>query len=116
MCIRDRHYFGHLYPGFSDRVWKPLHQTLDRWVNVFRIDDYVGLEIDFGHLPHSEQQREAMESQLAPGQIELHFTQCSNHPVGPRGHARYWSDAEVLEILRKEIFTHHQCDSKKKAA
>jgi len=110
-----QHYFGHLYPPLSDRFWKPLHQRLDRWVNIFRIDDFVGLEIDFGHLPQCETSRDSMEQSSTPGQIELHFTHCSNHPVGPRGHSKYWSDAEVLQILRKEIFV-SSSDSTAKAA
>ncbi len=110
-----QHYFGHLYPPLSDRFWKPLHQRLDRWVNIFRIDDYVGLDIDFGHLPANEADRDAMQQNHAPGQIERHFTHCSNHPVGPRGHSRYWSDAEVLQILREQIFA-PQSDSRTRAA
>jgi hypothetical protein len=104
-----QYYFRHFYPPFSDRFWKPLHQNVDRWVNIFRVDDFVGLDIDFGHLPQSPQQNEEM-MRSTEGQYELKFTQCSNHAVGARGHSNYWADSEVLDILRKELLA-SQSDS-----
>ena len=85
-----QHYFGHFYPRFSDRFWSTLHQHVDCWVNIFRVDDFVGLEIDFGIPPHAKN-KDALPCY-------------SNHPVGARGHSNYWQDAEVLEILKKELF------------
>jgi len=110
-----QHYFGHLYPSLEHQFWKGLHQNVDRWVNVFRVDDFVGQDINFGNLPRSEDKRDLLESRRAPSQVELHFAHCSNHAVGPRGHGLYWSDAEVLEILRGEIFA-HASDSVSRAA
>jgi len=110
-----QHYFGHLYPSLEHQFWKGLHQNVDRWVNVFRVDDFVGQDINFGNLPRSEDKRDLLESRRTPSQVELHFAHCSNHAVGPRGHGLYWSDAEVLEILRGEIFA-HTSDSVSRAA
>jgi len=87
-------YFGHFYPSFNDRFWSTLHQQIDCWVNIFRVDDFVGLEIDFGQSQSSNQG-------MTGGQIGN--TGYSNHPVGARGHSNYWQDAEVLEILKKEL-------------
>ena len=98
-----QHYFGHLYPCFSDRFWSTFHQHVDRWINIFRVDDFVGLDVDFGHLPQTKRQREAMNGMLTENQQELHFALCSNHAVGARGHVNYWSDVEVLEILKEEL-------------
>ncbi|QEG25034.1 hypothetical protein [Mariniblastus fucicola] len=98
-----QHYFGHFYPRFTDRFWSTLHQNVDRWVNVFRVDDFVGLDIDFGHLPQTHQKCIEMESETGPNQCQLHFAHCSNHPVGARGHVKYWADIEVLEILKAEL-------------
>lgn len=98
-----QHYFGHFYPRFTDRFWNTLHQHVDRWVNIFRVDDFVGLNVDFGHLPQSHEQCVEMNKRTSPAQCKLHFAHCSNHPVGARGHVNYWADTEVLEILKKEL-------------
>jgi len=108
-----QHYFGHFYPRFTDRFWNTLHQHVDRWVNIFRVDDFVGLEIDFGHLPQSHEQCVEMNQRTGPTQCKLHFAHCSNHPVGARGHVNYWQDAEVLEILKKELAPDIQSEVKK---
>jgi hypothetical protein len=110
-----QHYFGHLYPSFSDRFWKTFHQHVDRWVNIFRIDDFVGLDVDFGHLPQTHEDCEAMEAGVAPNQSRLHFAHCSNHAVGARGHVNYWSDVEVLEILKRELRIEAEGQSRKAA-
>jgi len=98
-----QHYFGHFYPRFSDRFWSTFHQHVDRWVNIFRVDDFVGLDIDFGHLPQTPEDCIAMNERSGPNQCQLHFAHCSNHPVGARGHVNYWADVEVLEILKGEL-------------
>ncbi len=110
-----QHYFGHVYPSFSDRFWETLHQHVDRWVNIFRVDDFVGLDIDFGHLPQSAEQHREMTGRNDSVQFNLHFAHCSNHAVGARGHVNYWSDCEVLEILKREL-TEGMVESEKKAA
>lgn len=93
-----QHYFAHCYPPLDRPYWSNLRKRLNRWVNVFRIDDPVGTEIEF---PVGVSNRD--------GQIVF-----SNHPVGCRGHVNYWSDCEVLEILRSELFRSclHDCHYK----
>ena len=124
MCIRDRgspvthlyqHYFGHFYPRFTDRFWDTLHQNVDRWVNIFRVDDFVGLDIDFGRLPQSREESDEMNRHSISIQSKLHFARCSNHPVGARGHTNYWADAEVLEILKKELLANAELEVRKAA-
>jgi hypothetical protein len=54
-----------------------MHESLlERWVNIYRADDFVGRQVD-GH-PSSPP---------------------NNVPIGPRGHVNYWSDREVLDHL-----------------
>ena len=110
-----QHYFGHFYPGFHDRFWETLHQHVDRWVNIFRVDDFVGLDIDFGHLPQTREEFVRMNELTGPNQMDLHFAYCSNHPVGARGHVNYWSDVEVLEVLKKELVISSVNDAAKAA-
>jgi hypothetical protein len=98
-----QHYFGHFYPRFSDRFWSTLHHHVDRWVNIFRVDDFVGLDIDFGHLPQTHRDCISMNRDSESSQCKLHFAHCSNHPVGARGHVKYWADVEVLQILKNEL-------------
>jgi hypothetical protein len=80
-----QHYFKHLYPHLEDSHWDCLNSRLDRWVNIYRQDDFVGTRIDF------------REKYI---HTEGKFT---NHPVGLRGHLNYWSDREVLQILHQKL-------------
>ena len=110
-----QHYFGHFYPPFSDRFWSTLHQQVDRWVNIFRVDDFVGLDIDFGHLPQTHQDSVSMNRISESSQCKIQIAHCSNHPVGARGHVNYWADAEVLEILKQELASGMEWAEKKAA-
>ena len=106
-----QHYFAHLYPELDKPFWSSMRKRVDRWVNIFRIDDPVGTEIEFPlaaavtldcHTDHS--------NGYPDGQCEFRDTIFSNHPVGCRGHVSYWNDSEVLNILRAELFK--DCSSK----
>ena len=110
-----QHYFGHFYPRFTDRSWNTLHQHVDRWINIFRVDDFVGLDVDFGHLPESPAERVEMNRHSSATQCKLRFALCSNHPVGARGHINYWADAEVLDILKKELLADSELEVRKAA-
>jgi hypothetical protein len=79
-----QHYFSHLYPKLSEPHWRPIHARLDRWINIFRADDFVGTRIDFSNLPAENKY--------------------SNYPVGLHGHLNYWVDRDVLEVLHSELF------------
>ena len=77
-------YFQHFYPPLDDEQWKNLRTRVGRWLNIFRIDDFVGTDIEFPKtLPQS-----------ADGMY-------TNHPVECRGHMLYWSDRQVLSIIRQ---------------
>jgi hypothetical protein len=102
-----QHYFQHFYPRLNQPFWSQLRKRTDRWVNIYRIDDYVGREIDFPEAfqtPHFERCADAGKIQYA------------NFMVGPRGHQGYWEDVEVLDILRQEVFSRSQATGDSKAA
>jgi hypothetical protein len=39
-------YFPDLYGDFTDPGWAPLFTRLDRWVNLYRLSDYVGTRVE----------------------------------------------------------------------
>jgi hypothetical protein len=77
-------YFPHRYPPLASPFWQPLRNRVRLWVNIFRIDDFVGTFL------------------LDPG------TECTewdemvvvDHPVDPLGHTDYWTDRQVIAALR----------------
>ena len=77
-----QYYFPHVYPPIENEKWQPLRGRIDRWVNIFRIDDFVGTEIPFGEISGWP-----------------NCPQCSNHPVESAGHLWYWTDKQVLRVL-----------------
>ncbi len=95
-----QHYFAHLYPALDKEHWLPLRTRVDRWINIYRRDDFVGTKVEFpvaSSEPNGEAGLSGLDSQLASRCV------CSNHPVGLRGHMNYWSDREVLAILYREL-------------
>ncbi|MEM7785053.1 MAG: hypothetical protein AAF623_17010 [Planctomycetota bacterium] len=87
-----QHYFGHYYPELDQPYWSSLRKRINQWVNVYRVDDYVGTRINF---PDSLVMKVA-----GPFGTSASY---QNHQVGPRGHVDYWSDREVLEVVRSQI-------------
>lgn len=83
-----QHYFGHIYPPLDQPFWVSLRRRIDRWTNICRIDDYVGTNVLFP------------ENLANAGIVDGSCIEFSNHAVGPRGHTNYWSDIEVLQVLR----------------
>jgi len=77
-------YFQHLYPPLDDKLWNNLRSRVSRWLNIFRIDDFVGTEIDFP----------ATLPQVQSGDY-------TNHAVERKGHMHYWCDRQVLSIIRQ---------------
>ena len=73
-------YFAHFYPPLDAPEWERLNRRLDRWLNIFRIDDFVGTRIEY---PAAE--------------MEGRFT---NHAVQRKGHMFYWRDRQVLEVIQ----------------
>jgi hypothetical protein len=78
-----QHYFGNHYPRLDQPYWSMLRRNLDRWLNIFRVDDYVGTEIDFPA---------GLGASGGPS--------CENVPIERMGHNLYWSDKQVLTLLR----------------
>ena len=72
------HLFEHYFPGRYGMENMTKRPPVDRWINIFRTNDFVGTEITGAD----------------------NYPQ--NFPVAPRGHTGYWRDAEVLAIIRKE--------------
>jgi len=105
-----QHYFAHLYPALDEPFWVYLNQRVDRWVNIFRVDDYVGNEINFPAPIQIESQPYTTGTQPFSSQTEY-----QNIPVGPRGHVNYWADREVLEHLRRELFEKDQTGKRRAA-
>ena len=112
-----QHYFRHLYPSLDAPAWQTLRQRVCRWVNIFRIDDFVGTEIDFVdpkpvdpiqmHRHHSAgpTSHESAANWHTGHDHAVDQIDCSNHAVGCRGHVNYWADAEVLAVLRDQVFS-----------
>ncbi len=88
-----QHYFRHHYPPLHEPYWSELRMRVDQWTNIYRIDDYVGREIEF---PDVEPEPCAERG----GDLKTVY---SNHAVGPRGHLGYWMDREVLDVLRHSL-------------
>jgi hypothetical protein len=95
-----QHYFGHLYPSLDSEAWLPLRTRLDRWLNIYRRDDFVGTRIDF---PLASDERDAGHILPVATLGVQSRCLCSNHAVGLRGHMNYWSDRDVLAILHQEL-------------
>jgi hypothetical protein len=103
-------YFGHLYPSLNEPYWEELRQRVDRWLNLFRIDDFVGQEVDF------PVQTIAKTPQSWMADFGAAVPESSSHPIGPRGHTNYWDDEEALEVLRRELFARAETHQIRRAA
>ncbi len=76
------HYFPSSFPPVASlENLQPAKDggLLDSWINIFRVDDFVGTHID--------------PSGIWP----------KEHPVPPNGHTNYWIDVNVAKILRKVL-------------
>jgi hypothetical protein len=71
------HLYGHYYPEYADLANKlsQYQNVIDRWFNLYRIDDYVGRRID------------------APDDFIV------NCPIEPGGHTNYWPETLVAQAL-----------------
>ena len=75
------HLYGHYFPSSFPSVEKRANLNkkgglLRAWLNIFRIDDFVGTHISKGGWP-------------------------DEFPVVPNGHTNYWVDRGVVDKLRK---------------
>lgn len=105
-----QHYFGHLYPSLNEPYWDDLRQRIDRWLNLFRVDDFVGQEVDFPVQSITKTPRSWMAD------FGASMPESSTHPLGCRGHVNYWDDEEALKVLRRELFAKEEQQTKRKAA
>ncbi|MDG1874897.1 MAG: hypothetical protein P8J27_13365 [Mariniblastus sp.] len=122
-----QHYFGHYYPALDQPFWSSLRRRIDRWTNVCRIDDFVGTDVSFplskspawessapNDLPNdaaSRFQRPTKITEMVQSEIVY-----SNLAVGARGHLSYWSDCEVLDLLREALFEDDSKSLQRRAA
>ena len=96
-----QHYFGHCYPALDQPYWSSLRRRIDSWVNICRIDDFVGNQLEF---PNNKSTVHNSVGAVTANDSIYSPTFYSNHAVGLRGHTNYWSDSEVLDILRHQLF------------
>ena len=99
-----QHYYSHLYPSLSHKFWQPLYARLAKWTNIFRIDDYVGNEIEFVDRSPTQRRPITFDAMQPPMRLANGDCEQMNIPVGARGHVSYWTDREVLEVLRSKVF------------
>lgn len=104
-------YFGHLYPSLNSPQWDNLRTRVDRWVNMFRIDDFVGQEIDFPIIGRSLQ-----AAPMLAKDSSATTQSCTDHPLGCRGHTNYWEDIEAIAVIKTEIFAIDRTQNNRRAA
>ena len=105
-----QNYFGHFYPSLNSPAWDNLRSRVDRWANLFRVDDFVGQEIEFPVHGLSTMSSSLLVSSGDGGEA------CTDHPLGCRGHTNYWEDAEAIAVIKKEIFAQEESATGKRAA
>jgi hypothetical protein len=71
-----QYYFPGLYPGWEDVRWQLFLGRLTRWLNVYRLADYVGTRV-----------------QPPP------ITNFAQRTVGEGGHTNYWTDPRFIRAL-----------------
>lgn len=75
------HIYGYYFPSeFMSKNIEKLNEGIQKWVNIFRTDDFVGTKI-----------------------VSAEANWPENMPVDANGHTGYWTDKQVLGILIKEI-------------
>ena len=114
-----QHFFGHCYPNLDQPFWASFRRRVNHWVNIFRVDDYVGQNIQFPDSTANESDFRVDEHLPAADtgtQANPHRTIFENHPVGPRGHVHYWSDREVLDVLFQRVFGQSETSERRRVA
>jgi hypothetical protein len=71
-----QHYFPRQYPPLDDGQWGSLKSLLTRWVNIYRVDDFVGTKV-----------------------AGRHGWPIENVGVAAGGHTNYWRQPSVLRLL-----------------
>lgn len=82
------HLYNHYFPGeypsldLQSARWQHLDQNVDQWVNVYRIDDFVGTFVTASNSSKPQ-----------------------NIPVDRGGHTGYWCDRQVLARIEQCLTT-----------
>ena len=74
-----QHYFPARYPSLDAPSWSHLKATVRRWVNLYRVDDYVGTDVE-----------ESADGWATPGAKPL------NVRIAAGGHTAYWQQPRVF--------------------
>ncbi len=83
-----QHYFPSRYQPLDSNVWNGLTDRPNlRWVNVYRLDDYIGTFIREAAHPHRQ----------APGFPAKETQLPINLPIEPGGHTAYWRQPPVFQ-------------------
>ncbi|HEY1376465.1 MAG TPA: hypothetical protein VGF55_06705 [Gemmataceae bacterium] len=85
-----QHYFPKRYPPLWERCWRLLFYRVRTWVNVYRRDDFVGMDIDFPAVP-------------PPWWDAKQPFPYRNVPLGPGGHTGYWMQRAALAAIGGEL-------------
>jgi hypothetical protein len=75
-----QHYFPDRYGPLSSNGWDGLRYSLARWVNVYRIDDYIGTFVE-------------VPDPAVPG------WGTPNRPIHAGGHTEYWDQPAVFQAV-----------------
>jgi hypothetical protein len=92
-----QYYFPASYPTLDKQLtshWERFHDRQVRWVNIFRVDDFVGTHILDPDDPAGANQ--SLVSGYWAGSSDEFIR---NKPVRPGGHNDYWTDLAVLRVL-----------------
>jgi len=84
-----QHYFPHEYGSLDDSQFVSLKERIDQWLNLFRVDDYVGTHIEWKGRNFEQPDK----GEPWPGQFPR------NRGVGKGGHTGYWIAPKVHEAL-----------------
>lgn len=77
-----QHYFPYRYPSLCDPVWEGMERTIKHWVNIYRVDDYIGAGVE-----------ERPGWRNARGDAVL-----KNYAIGRGGHVGYWRQPNVFDF------------------
>jgi len=80
-----QHYFPATYPPWNHTQWEELFKRVRRWVNLYRIDDFVGTRV------------ENPEQRPSPSPTDAFYQM----PIGCGGHSDYWRDPSFLTALKQ---------------
>jgi hypothetical protein len=72
-----QHYFPDRYDPLASPAWADLRDTLARWVNIYRIDDYIGTFVE----------------------VPAQGWPAPNRPIHAGGHTEYWDQPAVFQAV-----------------